>query len=165
MDAASLKTLFEFNTFANEGIRQALLESDEAVLRRPLDDYWFDSVFTLLTHILSAETVWLERARSGQVSMPPLDPNDFTAESLVDAWRAKDRDWEEWAAAATPAELARRSTWRRSNGKLYDLQNWQLGSHVAAHSANHRGHATVALTFLGIKHGPQEFLDQYPPID
>jgi len=70
-------------------------------------------------------------------------------------------EWEDWAATAAPDELAKRGTWRRSDGKLYELQYWQVAAHVAVHSTNHRGHATVAMTNLGIKHGPQEFLDQY----
>lgn len=165
MDSTGLQTLFQFNTFANEGIRQAMLASDESLLRRPLPDYWFDSVFTLLTHTLSGETVWLERLRTGQAVGHQLSANDFTTQSLVDAWRAKDGEWETWAAGVTPAELVQSGTWRRSDGRLYEILHWQIGSHVAAHSNNHRGHVTVAMTALGIKHGPQEFLDQYRPID
>jgi uncharacterized damage-inducible protein DinB len=33
--------------------------------------------------------------------------------------------------------------------------------HVANHSTEHRGHATVAMTHLGIPHGDQDFLDQF----
>jgi hypothetical protein len=34
---------------------------------------------------------------------------------------------------------------------------------VAFHGTEHRGHATVGLTQLGISHGPQDFLDQFRP--
>src|SRR6266571_879409 len=157
MDSSGLQTLFRFNTFANEGVRRALLASDEGLLRKPLDDYWFDSVFTLLTHVASAETLWLARISDGQTTAMQLKPEDLTTQTLVEAWRVKDGDWESWAARATPEALDKSGTWRRSDGKLYEIRHWQVAAHVATHSTNHRGHATVAMTALGIKHGPQEF--------
>ena len=160
MDAAGLQTLFRFNTFANEGVRQALLASDEELLRKPLDGYWFDSVFTLLTHAANAERLWLARISDEEVAAGQLKPDELTTQTLVDAWRGNDEEWERWAATATPEALDRIGTWRRSDGKLYEIRHWQVAAHVATHSTNHRGHATVAMTALGIKHGPQEFLDQ-----
>jgi len=47
MDPSAIQTLFRFNTFANEGIRQALVTAEEGLLRRPLEEYWFESVFSI----------------------------------------------------------------------------------------------------------------------
>jgi uncharacterized damage-inducible protein DinB len=165
MDAACLQDLFRFNTFANEGVRRAMLTTDETLLRKPLEGYWFESLFILLTHTVSGETVWLDRLRTGNQAMTHLNPSDFTRDSLVEAWRKKDGEWEEWAAKVSADSLVMEYQWRRSDGRLYNVLPWQAGAHVATHSTNHRGHVTVAMTALGIGHGPQEFLDQYRPID
>jgi uncharacterized damage-inducible protein DinB len=165
MDAACLQDLFRFNTFANEGIRRAMRETDEPVLRKPLEGFWFESLFTLLTHTVSGETVWLDRLRTGNQSLPHLNQGDFTRDTLIGAWASKDREWEAWAASVSPGDLTKEWQWRRSDGKLYEVLPWQVAAHVATHSTNHRGHVTVAMTALGISHGPQEFLDQYRPID
>jgi uncharacterized damage-inducible protein DinB len=164
MDAASIQSMFEFNTWANESLRGALVSSDEALLRKPLDGFWFGSVFSILTHVLGGETVWLARLRDGEATVSQPQAEDFTPATLADAWRRKDQEWEEWAAKATPEGLASTGTWRRADGKLYELAHWQVATHIIMHSTNHRGHATVAMTALGIKHGPQDFLDQYQPL-
>jgi uncharacterized damage-inducible protein DinB len=165
MDAACLQDLYRFNTFANEGIRRAMLATDETVLQKPLEGYWFDSLFTLLTHTVSGETVWPDRLRTGKQALPHLNAADFTRDTLVEAWLVKDREWEDWAAGVSQEGLLKEWAWRRSDGRLYSVLPWQVAAHVATHSTNHRGHVTVAMTALGIKHGPQEFLDQYRPID
>ena len=102
MDSDGLQTLLRFNTFANEGIRQAMLTSDEELLRKPLDGYWFDSVFTLLTHAAGAEKLWLARISDGQAVPAQLNPDELTTQTLVAVWRSNDEDWEKWAAGAGP---------------------------------------------------------------
>jgi uncharacterized damage-inducible protein DinB len=165
VDPASLQSMLRFNTWANENLRQALVSSDEAQLRKPLEDFWFGSVFSILTHVLGGETTWLARLRDGEAAPRPPNADEFSPKTLAEAWRKKDQEWEEWAAAVTPEQLATRGTWRRADGKLYELQHWQVATHIVVHSTNHRGHATVAMTALGIRHGPQDFLDQYRPLE
>jgi uncharacterized damage-inducible protein DinB len=165
MNPDSIQSLFRFNTWANESVREGLLASDDQVLRAPIPGFWFGSIFFILTHILSGETVWLARLRGADRSVRGPSVDDFaSAEGLAEAWRKKDADWETWAAAQTPESLATVGNWRRANGQMYALQHWQVATHIAMHSTNHRGHATVAMTQLGIQHGPQDFLDQYSPI-
>jgi len=164
MDPESLRSLFRFNTWANESVREGLLAADDQMLRAPIPGFWFGSIFFILTHILSGETVWLARLKGGEPGQR-VSMDDFaSADGLAEAWQRKDAEWEAWAAAQTPASLATTGEWRRADGQLYALQSWQVATHIAMHSTNHRGHATVAMTQLGIQHGPQDFLDQYKPI-
>jgi uncharacterized damage-inducible protein DinB len=163
INANSLQAMASFNTWANESLRQAMLAADEKRLREDIPGYWFGSVFFLLTHVLGGETTWLARL-NGASSVAQPKPEDFSPRTLADAWRAKDQEWEAWAAAATDAGLNQHGTWRRANGKLYELEHWQIATHIMVHSTNHRAHATVAMTELGIEHGPQDFLDQYSPL-
>jgi uncharacterized damage-inducible protein DinB len=154
--------MFRFNTWANDGVREGLLSADEQVLRAPIEGFWFGSIFFILTHILGGETIWLARARDGDQSVRPQGMDEFTsAEGLADAWRRKDEEWEDWAGGLSPGECDRIQTWRRRDGAEYSLSQGQVAMQIAFHGTEHRGHATVAMTKLGIKHGPQDFLDQF----
>jgi uncharacterized damage-inducible protein DinB len=164
MDPESIQALFRFNTWANDSVREGLLAADDQVLRAPIPGFWFGSLFFILTHVLGGETVWLSRLK-GDPNARTRSVDEFaSAEGLAEAWAVKDAEWESWAASQTPASLATTGNWRRADGKMYALQHWQVAAHIAMHSTNHRGHATVAMTQLGIQHGPQDFLDQYKPI-
>jgi len=162
MDPATIQAMFRFNTWANDGVREGLLAADEQVLRAPIEGFWFGSIFFILTHILGGETIWLARLRDPDAAARAPGMDEFaSAEGLADAWRKKDEEWEDWAAGASAEDLAGTQTWRRRDGGEYSLQRGQLAMQIAFHGTEHRGHATVAMTQLGIKHGPQDFLDQF----
>lgn len=163
MDPTSIQTMLRFNTWANENVREGLLSADEQVLRAPIEGFWFGSIFFILTHILGAETLWLARLRDGDALTRPQSVDDFaSAEGLADAWRAKDEEWEAWAATLSAEQLASEVTTRRRDGGTMTYQLWQPVTQIAFHGTEHRGHATVAMTQLGIKHGPQDFILQFP---
>jgi uncharacterized damage-inducible protein DinB len=168
MEPATIQTMFRFNTWANENVREGLLSADEQVLRAPIEGFWFGSIFYILTHILGGESIWLARLRNSETDARPPSVDEFaSAEGLADAWRRKDEEWEDWAATVTPAELDEPRTWRRRDGAEYTISPGLVAMQIAFHSTEHRGHATVAMTQLGIKHGPQDFLDQFratPPV-
>lgn len=161
MDPASIQAMFRFNTWANENVREGLLSADEELLRRPLD-MWFGNVFFILAHILGGETIWLARLRDEDSSARAPSADDFpTAAALAEAWRKKDAEWEEWVSSLSPEQLVAAVQARRRDGSTYAFQLWQPIMQIAFHGTEHRGHATVAMTQLGIKHGPQDFLDQF----
>jgi uncharacterized damage-inducible protein DinB len=162
MDPAGIQAMFHFNTWANDSVREGLLSADEQLLRAPVEGVWFGSIFYILTHILGAETLLLARVRDGaqSVRLPAVD--DFaSAEGLADAWRKKDEEWENWVATLTQAQLDEQITLPRRDGSSWRYQRWQPIVQIPFHSTEHRGHATVVMTQLGIKHGPQDFIQQF----
>jgi uncharacterized damage-inducible protein DinB len=164
MDPASIQAMFRFNTWANEGVREGLLSVDDQLLRAPIEGFWFGSIFFILTHILGGETIWLARLRDPESTVRPPSMDDFaSAEGLADAWRKKDAEWEEWAGAVSAEDLAESQSYRRRDGGSYTLQRGQIAMQIAFHGTEHRGHATLAMTQLGIQHGPQDFIMQFRP--
>jgi uncharacterized damage-inducible protein DinB len=161
MDPATIQAMYRFNTWANDSVREGLLTADEQALRAPIEGMWFGSIFFILTHILGAEAIWLARLRDDAM-VPFLSVDDFaSAKNLADAWRKKDEEWEDWAGTVTADRLASDVTHRLRNGGTLTLKVWQPVMQVAFHGTEHRGHATVAMTQLGIKHGPQDFIEQF----
>jgi uncharacterized damage-inducible protein DinB len=72
----------------------------------------------LLAHILSAERLWLERIRRQPQSLPV---------------------WPEFFSQLTPAGLSENITYKNSKGEPWTSTVEDILSHVALHSAYHRG--------------------------
>ena len=165
MDPATVQTIYRFNTWANESIREGIQTADEDVLRQPRD-VWFGSVFKILAHICSVENVWLARMRDGSTTVRASDAGDLTGKAaLIERWRDLDAQWEAYVATLSAEQLAADFTATRRDGVTSTYKLWQPVLQVAFHSTEHRGHATVVMTQLGIKHGPQDFLDQFRPTE
>lgn len=165
MDTAAFPPLFTFNSWANEHIRTALTDADEARLRRPLG-LWFGSVLDILAHLVAGETVWLARLRDGGNPSRLATAADFpSVTALVEHWRALDAAWESYVAGLTPGVLDEELTWRSQLGDSHTHRRWQLVMHVPFHSSEHRAHAATGLSLLGISHGPQDFHLQFMPPD
>jgi uncharacterized damage-inducible protein DinB len=161
MDSSTLQAMFRFNTWANEQLREAISTADRDTVQRPLD-MWFNSVFKILAHIYSAEALWLGRLCGSATSGPltaPAEPADIA--TLVEAWRAMDARWESYVASLSSEQLISPVTVRRRDGSAVSHEVWKAVMQIGFHGTEHRGHATVGMTQLGIAHGPQDFLDQF----
>lgn len=163
MDPAPFQPMYAFNTWANEGIREALLGVSAEYLRRPLR-LWFDSAFEILAHLYAGEQIWLARLRDGLNPPRLLRGADFeSTEQLVEDWRRVDGEWEAYVATLTSGQLEEIVTWQSQRGGRFSHVRWQLVMHVPFHSSEHRAHAGTALTQLGLRHGPQDFHFQFMP--
>ncbi|MGI8553993.1 MAG: DinB family protein [Dehalococcoidia bacterium] len=161
MEPAAIQALFRFNTFANEALRGPLLAAGDEVVRRPLT-LWFGSVFNVLAHLCGGESVWLARLCDKQPQARTLTADDFpSVAALVETWRDLDAQWETFVGSLSAHALEEATIARRSDGNTYAFTFWQPLIHVANHSTEHRGHATVAMTQLGMPHSKQDFLDQF----
>jgi uncharacterized damage-inducible protein DinB len=161
MDTSSLQAMFRFNTWANEQIRQAMLGADEELIHRRLE-LWYGSVFEILAHVSAAAAHWLARLQpqeGAEAHSERGNPSDVR--TLVDVWRSVDGRWEAYVVSLSPEELAAPVFVRRRDGSSMSYLAWQPIMQIAFHSTEHRGHATVGLSQLGIRHGPQDFLDQF----
>jgi uncharacterized damage-inducible protein DinB len=163
IDQQLVQGLYRFNTWASTHIRDAMRSADEGLLRRPLD-LWFGSVFAVVAHICAGEAIWLARLRDGVTPPRLLSAGDYpTAADLVETWVDLDAQWEAYVATLDAAELARPVAWTSQDGDSFTHTRWQLVIHVPLHSAEHRAQAALALTALGIPHGPQDFHLQFMP--
>jgi uncharacterized damage-inducible protein DinB len=163
LDQELVQGLYRFNTWANGHIRDALLSAEEASLRQPLG-LWFGSVFAVVAHICAGEAIWLARLRDGSTPARLLAADDYaTIGDLVQTWRDLDADWEAYIATLDAARLTEPVSWTSQLGDGFTHTRWQLVLHVPFHSSEHRAQAALALTTLGIAHGPQDFHLQFMP--
>jgi len=72
-----------------------------------------------------------------------------------------DQLWEVYVTSLTSDDLIAPVTVAHRDGSTVIYETWQPVMQIAFHGSEHRGHATVALTQLGIAHGPQDFIVQF----
>jgi uncharacterized damage-inducible protein DinB len=165
VDATLLRPLFRFNSSANEQLRAAALDGGEALLRRPLEQ-WYGSVYHLLVHLCRAERNWLLRLRDGAV--PPANTGDDEFPQLaplLQTWHEVDGEWERYVATLSPQALAATAVWSNPRGGREESALWRPVIQIPLHSAEHRGVAGAGLTQLGVRHGALDFMAQSPPIE
>ena len=91
----------------------------------------------LLAHILSAERLWLERIRK-QPQSHPVWP-DFTFEQCEAQITDLARLWREFLSQLSSAGLSEKVSYKNSKGEAWTSTVEDVLTHVALHSAYHRG--------------------------
>jgi uncharacterized damage-inducible protein DinB len=156
------RAMFRFNTWANEHLRAALVEAGDEAARRPLG-LWWGTLFDLTAHVYGSERLWLDRIAQPDAGVPAVRADDLRGvPDLLDRWRATDAEWERYVASLAPADLAEVRGYRRVDGSWLTLTTWQLLMQLAFHGQEHRGNAGDGFTLLGIRHGPLDFMRQFP---
>jgi uncharacterized damage-inducible protein DinB len=122
-----LRRQFAYDAWANREVL-ATLSASPRPTERPLQ---------LLAHILSAERLWLERIRRQPQSLP------VWPDSSVDHCEAQINElallWREFFSQLTPAGLSENITYKNSKGEPWTSTVEDILTHVALHSAYHRG--------------------------
>jgi len=91
----------------------------------------------LMSHLLAAERLWLERLK--QVSQSgPVWPNPDLAWCEAEAAESK-RRWQEYMELITAGDLAQTISYKNSKGEEWSSTVGDILTHVVMHSAYHRG--------------------------
>jgi len=126
---AHLRKQFAYNDWANREVLAAV----EKTTKTKSDPRSLE----LIAHILSAETLWLERIQQQPQSLPVWPEFDLAgahaqADKLRDLWRG-------YLDGLTDETLSRPVTYRNSKGEAWTSTVADILTHVLLHSAYHRG--------------------------
>jgi uncharacterized damage-inducible protein DinB len=148
MNAEDIRNLFEYNAWANHRSLEAAAALTPEQFTRDLGSS-FKSVRDTLAHIAAAEWIWLERfhGRSPSGFPPGLDSVDHAG--LVARWAELERDWTDFAASLSDADLARVYAFKTMKGDPQEQPAWQMLQHLVNHGSYHRGQVTTLLRQLG----------------
>jgi uncharacterized damage-inducible protein DinB len=141
-----LRRQFAYDAWANREVL-ARLSASARPTERPLQ---------LLAHILSAQRLWLERIRRQPQSLPvwpvfSIDLCEAQINELALLWR-------EFLSQLTPAGLSENITYKNSKGEPWTSTVQDILTHVALHSAYHRGQIASQVRAGGEQPAPTDFI-------
>jgi uncharacterized damage-inducible protein DinB len=128
-------------------------------LHRSQGHSW-DSVHSVLVHMMSSETVWLSRWR-GEAPTAHLDAGQLpTVEALRERWTAVERQMRDFVARQNDESLAAPLTYSNFRGETFRVPLWQMLMHVPNHETHHRGELAAMFALMNVAH-PEEEVIQY----
>ncbi|HKN15496.1 MAG TPA: DinB family protein [Candidatus Sulfotelmatobacter sp.] len=124
-----LRRQFLYDAWANREVLAAIKDAGSGASPvRPLQ---------LLAHILSAERLWLERIRRQPQSLPVWP--EFNLEQCETETSELAELWGEYFAQLSSSALSEKVTYKNSKGEAWSSTVKDVLTHVAMHSAYHRG--------------------------
>ena len=96
-----------------------------------------DRSLQLVSHIMAAERLWLERLKQ-QPQSTPVWPRRDLAQCRAEAEQMSGL-WSEYLSAVTEEQLERTIAYKNSKGEPWESTVGDILTHVIMHSAYHRG--------------------------
>jgi uncharacterized damage-inducible protein DinB len=148
MNISYFKDLMSYNIWANDKVIKWLKALSEDQWRRPIVSS-FPTIRDTALHILGAEYIWLQRLCD--VNETVWIPAVFTGSNaeIIDAWEKASRDLEFFLTTFKLENLWDTVTFKRINGEVKELKNFEIFSHVVNHSSYHRGQLVTMLRQVG----------------
>lgn len=145
MEKDDFLRMFEYDHWAN---RECLKATRRGVV--------VDATVGRVSHILSAEKLWLERLRGEKQSMAvwpnaTIEQCERLADEMAPAWR-------EYLSAIGPGGLRAKVEYRNSKGEAFSSQVEDVLMHVILHSAYHRGQIAMEMRAAGVEPAYTDFI-------
>ncbi len=157
MNAADIRSLYAYNRWANGRVIETISRLAPAQFLQTIPSS-FPSVRDTLTHLVSAEWIWLERWK-GVSPKAMLDPQGFPSfASLRKRWSEVERDQKTFVAALTDEALDRIVSYVNTKGERWEYPLAHTMQHLANHSTYHRGQLTTMLRQLDAQPAATDFL-------
>jgi uncharacterized damage-inducible protein DinB len=141
-----LRRQFAYDAWANHEVLAGLRASTHPHAR-PLQ---------LLSHVLSAERLWLERITMQPQSLP-IWP-DFTLDQCDAQIADVERLWDAFFGQLAPVGLLEKVVYKNSKGEPWTSTVEDILTHVALHSAYHRGQIASQVRAAGEQPAYTDFI-------
>lgn len=132
-----LRKEFVYDAWANQEVLGAI-RATGAENTRPLQ---------LMSHILAAERVWLERLRQEPQSVP-VWPEPDLAQCEAEAAKLASQ-WHEYLDLVTAGDVSLTISYKNSKGESWTSAIVDVLTHVVMHSAYHRGQIASYMRSIG----------------
>lgn len=147
MNAADFCSLYAYNRWANGRVIEAVSRLAPARFVQTIPSS-YPSVRDTLTHLVSAEWIWLERWK-GVSPKAMLDPKWFPSlDPLRRRWSEVERDQKAFVDALKDEALERIVSYVNTKGERWEYPLARTMQHLANHSTYHRGQVTTMLRQL-----------------
>lgn len=122
----------------------------------------FNSIGETVLHIVSAETVWLDRLN--KVEAPVWLQSTFkgSKEETIELWKRSTTELKKFLDEFDEAKMMDMLVFKRINGDRYEMPHYQVFAHLFNHSTYHRGQLVTMLRQAGFtKVGSTDMLGFY----
>lgn len=109
----------------------------------------FNSIGETVLHVVSAETVWLDRLH--KVEAPAWLQSTFkgSKEETIELWKRSTTGLKKFMDEFDEAGMMDILVFKRLNGDKYEMPHYQVFAHVFNHSTYHRGQLVTMLRQAG----------------
>jgi uncharacterized damage-inducible protein DinB len=154
-----LEGLYDYNYWANHRYLNAAASlTDEQLYRKK--DHSSASIHDMFLHMMSTETIWLQRWQGGAPKQE-LAPVDFpTLLSIQTNWAELEKKMRSFLAAQDDESLQADTVCIGYNGRPFHLLLWQMMAHLPNHNTHHRSEMAALFTAMDIPH-PEDETVQY----
>ena len=150
MNIEDIRTLFDYNAWANQRSLEACAAVSEEQFTRDLGSS-FRSLRDTLAHIYGAEWIWLERWHGRTPTQLPSATDFPDLPATRRRFAEIDRNLVDYVASLTAGDVQRVMEYKTPAGVAQAQPLWQMLQHLANHSTYHRGQVTTLLRQLGAK--------------
>lgn len=150
MDRDHALKLFEYHHWAGDRAFEAV----SAITVEQLDRAWGGSFKTgrgLLSHVVGAELVWLQRWQGTTPKAIAPFPPGYAGRDFATEWRKVRTDQREFLSEMPHDRLSTDFTYRNLKGETTTFNFAEILQHVVNHGTYHRGQITHLLRDLGLE--------------
>jgi uncharacterized damage-inducible protein DinB len=157
MIAAAMRTLYDYNAWANTQILQASarVSREQLVQSRSAN---FESLRGTLVHTMAAQWLYLERWQGRSPRAMPQAAEFADLPAIAARWAEIERATHAFVAGLGDADVARVIEYTNFQGVRWAYPLWQQMMHQVNHATQHRSEAAVILTELGCSPGGLDLL-------
>ena len=157
MNKKDIQVLFEYNCWANTRMLDAVSVLTPEQLKTDLATS-HQSMHGTLTHLLSAEWIWLMRC-TGSSPKALFDPVDFpTLDSLKAKLTEVGQDQKRFIEELSDEGFEQVISYTNTKVEQWEYPLQHIMQHVVNHSTYHRGQITTMLRQLGAKAVMTDFI-------
>jgi uncharacterized damage-inducible protein DinB len=167
VNADGFRSLYEYNSWANDRIWDTAVQVSEANYYAPADGLSFGTLHATLVHIMLGELVWLSRwqgvkppesMKDGRLAVTLAQTAVPNRERLREMWDAEREKQASFFASLTNEMVAAPLRYEDQYGNPNDQLLWQLMTHLLNHGTQFRAEAAVRLTQLGYSPGDLDLI-------
>jgi len=157
LNTKDIRLLYDYNHWANTRILDAVSALTVEQFTQDLPSS-YRSVRDTLTHIMSAEWIWLERWQ-GLSPIAMINPADFPdLDALKTKWTEVQREQTDFIQDVTDESLTNVIAYVNTSGETWRYPLGLMMQHLVNHSSYHRGQLITILRQLGAEPVATDFL-------
>lgn len=137
--------LFNYDNWATS----RLLAAAESVQNDP-------KLKDLISHVITANTVWLGRIKTDASSATAWESRDYS--DNVSLFRENNSNWQNWLGSVSETDLRGLIHYKNIKGDPFSGVLKDILTHVINHSTYHRGQIATRLKELGVQVPPTDFI-------